>query len=251
MQFGAPTTVSDERLMSKEGKMEKSFLNFKVSHVYHGRSCISNTVVQAAHPEWQPTDPSGSLYLSRMQDLTTVGLGRRRLLRKSVEIGPGMESTILHDRKADGFDRSPEVDRALRQSQTARRRGSLLTQSRPGVPASPSTMFQSSVGLGLAQTAVLGDSQGSTLSPPPASTMPVIQTSTIPEEDFVEDGGVSSPLGESYADGRPKGPAISQSQQEEDDALEDGGVLGLLAQIYGTGTNLNLKGRGRGARGAI
>ena len=31
LQFGAPTTVNDERLMSKEGKMEKSFLNFKVS----------------------------------------------------------------------------------------------------------------------------------------------------------------------------------------------------------------------------
>lgn len=158
-----------------------------------------------------------------------------------------MDSTILHpERKTGDFDKSPEVDRALRQSQTARRRGSLLTQSRPGVPVSPSTMFQSSVGLGLAQTAVLGDSQGSTLSPPPP-----MQTSTIPEEDFVDDGGVSSPLGESYADGRPKGPAISQSQQEEDDVLEDGGVLGLLAQIYGTGTNMNLKGRGHGGRGAI
>ncbi len=29
-QLGAPTEVNDERYMSKEGKMEKSFLNFKV-----------------------------------------------------------------------------------------------------------------------------------------------------------------------------------------------------------------------------
>lgn len=34
--------------------MEKSFLNFK-----------------AAHPEWTPADPSGSLYLSRIADFST------------------------------------------------------------------------------------------------------------------------------------------------------------------------------------
>ncbi|THH10489.1 hypothetical protein EW146_g8357, partial [Bondarzewia mesenterica] len=53
VKFGAPTQVKDERLMSKEGKMEKSFLNFK-----------------AAHPDWVPSNPSGSLYLTRMADLT-------------------------------------------------------------------------------------------------------------------------------------------------------------------------------------
>ncbi|THH31111.1 hypothetical protein EUX98_g3059, partial [Antrodiella citrinella] len=55
IKFGAPTDVADERLMSKEGKMEKSFLNFK-----------------AAHPEWNPTDPTGSLYLSRMADYSAA-----------------------------------------------------------------------------------------------------------------------------------------------------------------------------------
>lgn len=29
-QFGAPTRTQDQRMLSKEGKMEKSFLNFKV-----------------------------------------------------------------------------------------------------------------------------------------------------------------------------------------------------------------------------
>ena len=67
----------------------------------------------------------------------------------------------------------------------------------------------------------------------------------------MEDDGVASPLGESYVDGRPRGPSVSQSQQEEDEVLEDGGVLGLLAQIYGTSAGLNLKGRGRGAPRAI
>lgn len=37
-QFGAPSKVKDERYLSKEGKMEKSFLNFKVrQHGYSGQ----------------------------------------------------------------------------------------------------------------------------------------------------------------------------------------------------------------------
>lgn len=211
--------------MSKEGKMEKSFLNFK-----------------AAHPEWIPSDPSGSLYLSRMADVNAVGLGRRRFMRKSLY---GMESTIHEsDHKVDPSEKATQYDRALLASQSARRR---LGQSRLGGPSS-SSIFQSGVGLGMAQTAVLGDSHGSAGPPGPELT---IQASTIPEEDLAEDGGVGSMLGESYVDGRrPKGTrSVSQSQQEEDEELEDGGVLGLLAQIYGTG--VNLKGRGRGPPRAI
>ena len=59
--------------MSKEGKMEKSFLNFK-----------------AAHPDWTPNDPSGSLYLSRMADLSAAhpnAITRRRLLQRAPELG--------------------------------------------------------------------------------------------------------------------------------------------------------------------
>ena len=88
MQFGAPATHAvDERWQSKEGKMEKSFLNFK-----------------AAHPDWTPADPSGSLYLSRIADFAAhpVGLGRRRFLRGGGGVVPGlsagdMDSTVhLH-----------------------------------------------------------------------------------------------------------------------------------------------------------
>lgn len=221
--------------------MEKSFLNFKVSVLLSsskGRKLMCVISPQAAYPEWQPSDPSGSLYLSRMADLTTIGLGRRRLLRRSGDFGHGMESTTLQpERKTDTTDRISD-DRASVYNQSVRRRGSTLAQSR----LSPSSIFQSSAGLGMAQTAILGDSAGSVLSPPPPKSN--VQASTIPEEDFMEDGGVRSPLGESYVDGRPKGPSVSQSQQEEDEVLEDGGVLGLLAQIYGTTADLSLKGRG-------
>ena len=205
--------------------MEKSFLNFK-----------------AAHPEWMPSDPSGSLYLSRMADLNTASLARRKVARKP---SYGIESTVHEgDRNAELSAKASQYDRALQASQTARRR---MGQSRLGGPSS-SSIFQSGIGLGVAQTAVLGDSHGST--GPPLQPENNLQTSTIPEEDLAEDGGVGSMLGESYVDGRrQKGPSVSQSQQEEDEELEDGGVLGLLAQIYGTG--VNLKGRGRGPPRAI
>ncbi|KAI0077122.1 APG9-domain-containing protein [Panus rudis PR-1116 ss-1] len=237
VKFGAPTTANDERYMSKEGKMEKSFLNFK-----------------AAHPEWMPSDPTGSLYLSRMADFSAahpLGLGRRRLFQRDP-----MQSTMQlpeHDRPND---RSSEYDRALKASQTARQRigRSVMQQSTRFAPSGPSasSIFQSQ--LGVAQTAVLGDSQSSTaLSPPgqlPQTPKPSVDA--IPEEDLAADGGVGSTLGESYVDGRRPQPgtqSVGQSQREEDEDLEDGGVLGLLAQIYGTG--VDLKGRGRGPARAI
>ncbi|POG80356.1 autophagy protein Apg9-domain-containing protein [Rhizophagus irregularis DAOM 181602=DAOM 197198] len=52
VKYGAPASeVENEYYLSKDGKMEKSFLNFK-----------------ANHPDWEPTDPFGSLYLSRLTE---------------------------------------------------------------------------------------------------------------------------------------------------------------------------------------
>ncbi|GAN11252.1 APG9-domain-containing protein [Mucor ambiguus] len=45
-------TVDDEYYLSKQGKMEKSFLNFK-----------------ANNPKWMPNDMAGSMYLSRLADI--------------------------------------------------------------------------------------------------------------------------------------------------------------------------------------
>ncbi|KAL6300502.1 APG9-domain-containing protein [Sparassis latifolia] len=230
IKFGAPTKVNDERLMSKEGKMEKSFLNFK-----------------AAHPEWMPADPTGSLYLSRMADFSAahpIGLGRRRFLRRGSEannaanVVPAVTLDATVQPEVGPADKAREYERALRQSQMARRRGSVLMQSTRPVGPAASSIFQSSMlGAEMAQTAVLGDSQGSIISG--AATN--VGAEPIPEE--VEE--VSSALGESYVvgDTHRGQPSVGQSQSQEEDELEDGGVLGLLAQIYGTG--VNVKGRGR------
>ena len=34
VKFGAPTQVQDKKMVSNEGKMEKSFLNFKVRSIF-------------------------------------------------------------------------------------------------------------------------------------------------------------------------------------------------------------------------
>jgi autophagy-related protein 9 len=230
VKFGAATKV-EERLTSKEGKMEKSFLNFK-----------------AAHPEWNPSDPSGSMYLSRMADYRSTTLTPHRR-RQSQD-----HSTV------DQADKTREYETALAQSQAiARRRRqpgtgagmatSTMVNQVPGDEGS--TLFTSAIGLGMAKTAVLGDSSMNVAlnagSPgivsaggPPAKPIAL--------EDRTPDEGVGSGLGESYVDGgraRVEGPSVTVSQVEEDDGLEDGGVLGLLAQIYGT------RARGQGPARAI
>ncbi|KAK9768851.1 autophagy protein atg9 [Basidiobolus ranarum] len=54
IKYGAPAETENEYFASKEGKMEKSFLNFK-----------------ANNPEWQPNDPSASIFLSRLNEFST------------------------------------------------------------------------------------------------------------------------------------------------------------------------------------
>lgn len=69
-RFGAPASQGDERMASKEGKMEQSFLNFK-----------------ASHPDWQPQDPSATLYLSRMTDFAAAHHPKRDVLTSPVNDG--------------------------------------------------------------------------------------------------------------------------------------------------------------------
>ncbi|KAJ7510163.1 putative transmembrane protein [Mycena galericulata] len=234
VKFGAPTRIQDKRMISNEGKMEKSFLNFK-----------------AANPDWNPTDPSGSLYLSRMADFSVAsyhhplphphpGSILRRRPGPSTTAGAAPELAQSNERQPEGGgglgERAQEYDRALRQSQHAATRragralgGSVLGMSTLAMPGpGASSVFHG--GLETAQTAVLGDSQGS---------VPVLRApgqghgNNIMEEDISPDGGVGSGLGESYVDGGRQALARQAEGEEEGDGLEDGGVLGLLAQIYG------------------
>uniref|UniRef100_A0A0W0FWS5 Autophagy-related protein 9 n=1 Tax=Moniliophthora roreri TaxID=221103 RepID=A0A0W0FWS5_MONRR len=225
VKFGAPTQVQDKRMMSNEGKMEKSFLNFK-----------------AANPDWMPTDPSGSLYLSRLQDFTAAYPGsltsspaqQRRQQPMSPPGGDRLESTLA--------ERAQEYDRALKQSQyAARRRGfgpgsTFLGMSALGPPVasgvgpSASSIFGAMEG---AQTVVLGDSQGSMMPAATHAATGKAPASTIPDEDMASDGVIAGGLEGSYVDGAAgKRPRPIMEEDEDDGGMEDNGVLGLLAQIY-------------------
>ncbi|KAJ7905849.1 putative transmembrane protein [Mycena olivaceomarginata] len=214
VKFGAPAQIQDKRMISNEGKMEKSFLNFK-----------------AANPDWNPTDPSGSLYLSRMADLSASHYPNSILRRRQpTGTAPDLTQSV---RLPDGLgERAQEYDRALKQSQhaAARRRGpagSVLGMSAIAGPSS-SSIFG---GMSTAQTAILGDSQESVPVAHTTATSAQGHGDNIMEEDRSPDGGVGSGLGESYVDGKQ---AVARADiEEEDDGLEDGGVLGLLAEIYG------------------
>ncbi|KAK2466827.1 hypothetical protein APHAL10511_001085 [Amanita phalloides] len=225
VKFGAPTSARDHRMVSNDGKMEKSFLTFK-----------------AANPNWNPSDPSGSLYLSRMADYSATHRAYPHRRRQSAaipgsimdtSIPPGVQISI--DKSENSLaDKAQEYDRALRQSQTAavsrKRAGGALAMS--SINPSASSIFG---GPSMAQTAVLGDSQGNIGGQEPSSVStpkPIAEMEdNIPLTDLAIDGEVGSGLGESYVDGAKRSRHLEEVQENEE-SIEDVGILGLLAQIY-------------------
>ncbi|XP_006458033.1 hypothetical protein AGABI2DRAFT_183133 [Agaricus bisporus var. bisporus H97] len=262
VKFGAPKAVNDKKMISNQGKMEKSFLNFK-----------------AANPDWNPTDPSGSLYLSRMADIAAgatnsalpfnsrdphsiANLYRRRHfgVQPPHQPTPGVfndhvqfvtspplsgavglsSSTSVYfggqgEEAMGGItlaEKAQEYDRALKQSQSMaahKRKGS-------GTSILLTSMYSAARAADLAKTVVLEDSQVESL-----------EKKEKKAEDKVVDvgegdgmiGGSGLGLGESYVDGARRtrtGYGDGQDGGQDGDGeelLEDGGVLGLLAQIYG------------------
>ncbi|KAH9180820.1 APG9-domain-containing protein [Lactarius sanguifluus] len=197
VKFGAPTNVSDARLMSNDGKMEKSFVSFK-----------------AAHPEWMPADPTGSLYLARIADLSARRAADDHTPR------PGAASIVIPP-----ADRAREYERALQESRSAavRRRG--------GSGFGAAVDDARAVGDD-GDSVALGDSDGSVAQY--AQLQAPSQGANTATRGHMAD--VRSALGESYVDGarrHARGGVARSMQEEEDDGLgTDGGVLGLLAQIY-------------------
>ncbi|KAJ2144616.1 autophagy protein atg9 [Coemansia sp. RSA 564] len=80
VEFAAPARAGTQRLASKHGKMEQSFLAFK-----------------ADYPGWQPRDPAGSIFLQRaqnaQQDLWRMG---------SVVSGAGWQDRLLQQQRMAG-----------------------------------------------------------------------------------------------------------------------------------------------------
>ncbi|KAF9454588.1 APG9-domain-containing protein [Macrolepiota fuliginosa MF-IS2] len=270
VKFGAPTRANDKKMISNEGKMEKSFLNFK-----------------AANPDWNPTDPSGSLYLSRMADLAGVGaagstlpfnardphsianLYRRRHFANQpphqpvpgpfqdhvhfvtspppVDVGLSSSTSIQLPGGEDGLggklfgERAQEYDWALKQSQnmaTARRRGMgasiLLGGSTNGLGAA--SVYSAARAADLAKTVLLEDSQADDKKKDEKKIGGGESEIMGDDSGMIGESGLG--VGESYVDGAKRermgyGDGQDGGQDEDEEFLEDGGVLGLLAQIYG------------------
>ncbi|KAF9566358.1 APG9-domain-containing protein [Agrocybe pediades] len=264
VKFGAPSAAhaADKKMVSNEGKMEKSFLNFK-----------------AANPDWNPADPSGSLYLSRMADLNShfqFPHYRRRFGPSIATYKPagGMNAPPSHE-SATGVHFAPEgapglaesthtergheyYDQALRQSRmSAATAGALRRRGGPGMGASVmgmSTLLGAGAGpagvggvaasvygageLAAAPSVVLGDSQGSVQlggAGSPSAKGKAKAKANDGSAILSDAGGLGEErdgLEGSYVDGARR--FNSGGDEEEEEGLDaDGGVLGLLAQIYG------------------
>ena len=126
-------------------------------------------------------------------------------------------------------ERALEYDRALRRSQNV----AVLRRKTTGKSGSLQSGPSDSHGRSGVASKTTAMTLGSEDDPFPKPKDP----DDIPPEDYMEDGGVGSELGESYVDGKVvRGRVVQQStgQTLENDQAGEGGMLGLLTQIYGT-----------------
>jgi autophagy-related protein 9 len=249
---GQGSTYAVERREDGEEFPELQGLYFV--HFFNGPT---NLPQQAANPDWNPTDPSGSLYLNRMADLSAnlhhqISRRRQQENRQQDIAYAGDQDLSATVHFAPDVHEKAQYERALKQSQHAalmRRKGyglgnsimtmSMLNATGPGDLGMASSVYHG--GASMARTAVLGDSQGSIHLGPPPSGIPDMDgsdskaaaTSRKPEDST---SAVQNEvgLGDSYVDGakRPVKPYVSEGDDEEEE-LMDGGMMGLLAQIYG------------------
>ncbi|KAG8794966.1 autophagy protein atg9 [Ceratobasidium sp. 428] len=204
---------TEERFAGKEGKMEKSFLNFK-----------------AANPEWNPSDPTGSLYLSRINthahahahpDRSVLGRTRSRSRfgqhYAQTHAQPHTHSTAIQPRPGSsvGFaaevvmpesklaDRAAMYERALQNSVKLRSSsGASGSRRLSGGAESASAPVAASIDVGSA----LGESYD--------DAQPV----------FAKD------VGKSGGGGRRDDEEEGEGEGEEE--FVDGGIMGLLGNIY-------------------
>ncbi|KAG2188048.1 hypothetical protein INT44_000799 [Umbelopsis vinacea] len=188
VKYGAPVAVQDEHYVSNNGKMEKSFLNFK-----------------ANNPSWMPTDPAGSMYLSRMAEYKD----HRAHSKIDEEMDDDNESQLSHSSIVNSrySYASPNYDQWRTNKRTS--------------PSVPSFIPNSSA----AMAPDLSE---------PNSPFERRSTHRQPAADSFEHD-IPSELGD-FAPARMIHPDEYQDQNDEDDGRidpdHDNNVLGLLNQIY-------------------
>jgi len=181
---------------------------------------------QAANPDWNPTDPAGSIYLSRLADLTPIHGPpmRRRHARFGNHLGADLRYNAGYgSTRAFAHAPVPQIHNPgsgatppMSQEQRNAERAKMYE-----------TAFQKSHATKLAAGGIGGP--GAARATKPAAV--VKEPSTLADED------IRSDLGDSYVDGvGPRGPRglddDGMADQVEAEELANGGVMGLLTQIY-------------------
>ena len=208
--------------------MEKSFLNFKVGAlVEHFNYTLSlSTVLQAANPDWNPTDPAGSIYLSRLADIAPIH--GPSLHRRHARFGGHLGSDLRHNAVfggARGFIPAPILQLHTPAS------GAAPPMSQEQRNAERAKIYETALRKSYATKSAAGGAGGRGVARTARSTAPAAEPSTLEDDD------VRSDLGDSYVDGvGPKGPVGLDdgglADQAEVEELANGGVMGLLTQIY-------------------
>ncbi|CAE6504880.1 unnamed protein product [Rhizoctonia solani] len=202
-EAGPSNVVEVDKPREKETKMEQSLLNFK-----------------AANPEWNPSDQTGSLYLSRNADLAhppragpSLRQARSRSrfgqhLHPTSQVQPRLTSpTIVHrDRPGTSDNFGAEVQ--MPESKLADR------------AAMYERALQNSVKL-----------RSSTAPAPRRASEPTPEPMT--KDSSTRNMDVGSALGESYDDAQPIfGEPQRRADEPIDEEFVDGGIMGLLGNIY-------------------
>ncbi|CAG8485627.1 16685_t:CDS:10 [Acaulospora morrowiae] len=186
VKYGAPAEVDNEYYLSKDGKMEKSFLNFK-----------------ANHPDWEPTDPAGSLYLSRLTEFNN-------------QIHPERPSTT----------RTSAMDSIVKSN----RRGSNVHFGYP-IGASQSTTHLNSVTVGGVGMDSIIEDEPSTSNKSHRSYQADRLSVEPPGSPSSSQEYYASDLGDSYLFANTKN-RDGVSESVEHDRPRNGGLLGLMNQFY-------------------
>ncbi|CAG8436237.1 8030_t:CDS:10 [Ambispora gerdemannii] len=180
VKYGAPAEVDNEYYLSKEGKMEKSFLNFK-----------------ANNPDWEPTDPAGSVYLSRLTEFN---------------------NQIHHDRSNNM--RASGIDSILR---TNRRTGNVHFGATTTATSSPYAHHRTNV----ADSILKENDVSHFTTPSQNSSLRKPYSAASAQENY------KSELGESYFLERDTNTSNGVSDGPSSESTEPQvGIFGLLNQFY-------------------
>ncbi|CAE7206498.1 unnamed protein product [Rhizoctonia solani] len=198
-----PSNVGASKSQEKETKMEQSLLNFK-----------------AANPEWNPSDQTGSLYLSRNAELAhpqRTGPNLRQVrsrnrfrqhLHPTSHTQPRLSGSTLVHRDRPGTSETFGAEVQMPESKLADR------------AAMYERALQNSVKL-----------RSSTTVAPRRASEPTPEPMSKDSDAHRMD--VGSALGESYDDAQPIfGEPPRRADEPIDEEFVDGGIMGLLGNIY-------------------